>query len=367
MNLMDDVDFTALTCLEDFDVEDTFEQLLNQPVDVPPVKEEGAPRAMPPLCFVRSKRHRHHGAKRSFKDYTKPIKRGFLNRQIPANDIRRSLASLVICACNAHDPVGLATVLREFCISSVVLTSRFIGNCENHPVKNAVMHREIHGVPHITAYLDALFQAVPDALLRLLDTKVHMFQNGCSYIVGKFTFKGAKCFDLLTLGDTKAKRTLPSKFDRRAAAARSQAQAQGQSQLIGEQATSFAFDQLGEGGAGLSDLESFLFDDVDGDDDFNFGQQPLASSTLSASQLPLLSAASGSKLPQTMSVALENKPIQFVVPHSAWEVDEVPLSFLGTIAFYLDPDAKIFKIEVLNTVESKQKDCGHGHKKSRRC
>jgi hypothetical protein len=56
-------------------------------------------------------------------------------------------------------------------------------------------------------------------------------------------------------------------------------------------------------------------------------------------------------LKQNMSVALEHKPIDFLIVHDQEDIREVPLSFLGTIAFYLDPDAKIFKIEILNTLE----------------
>lgn len=160
--------------------------------------------------------------KRSFKDYTKPIKRGFLNRQIAANDIRRQLAQVVITAVNQHDAPALTALLAELCGPCVLLTSRFIGVQEP---SSATMSRELHGISHIVRYLDALFVSVPDALLRLITTKVHMFQNGCSYIVGKFTLKGVKCFDLVTVGDVGGK-VVKSKFDRsKAAAARQRAAA----------------------------------------------------------------------------------------------------------------------------------------------
>lgn len=68
--------------------------------------------------------------------------------------------------------------------------------------------------------------------------------------------------------------------------------------------------------------------------------------------------------PKSMSVALEHKPIEFLVSHEQEAVQEVPLSFIGTIAFYLDPDAKIFKIEVLNTLEGAA-GAGREHKRRR--
>eukprot|EP00981_Chlorochromonas_danica_P007632 scaffold1829_cov194-Ochromonas_danica.AAC.21 len=116
------------------------------------------------------------------------------------------------------------------------------------------------------------------------------------------------------------------------------------------------------------DLEAFLLDDMDGDDQIVFGQPPASAlqggalATRVESQASLCSQSSDKT--QTMSVALENKPIEFYVPHSRKEVQEVPLSLLGTMAFYLDPDAKIFKIEVLHALEGNEKE--RHHKKARR-
>lgn len=53
-----------------------------------------------------------------------------------------------------------------------MMTSRFIGDADTYPMKSGVLYRELHGVAHIAHYLDALFEAVPDGLVKLLDTKV---------------------------------------------------------------------------------------------------------------------------------------------------------------------------------------------------
>eukprot|EP00981_Chlorochromonas_danica_P007633 scaffold1829_cov194-Ochromonas_danica.AAC.22 len=270
MTMTEEPDFNhALSCLDDFDVDESFEALLKGHDLF--VKQEGG--AHNGHLQAKSsgvhgvKRHSHHrpgvaGGKRSFKDYTKPIKRGFLNRQIPANDIRRFLAQIVVHACNLHNPDHLATVLKEYCGPSVVLNTRFIGNADSHPIKNAIMYRELHGIGHITRYFDALLQAVPDGVIKLLDSKVHMFQNGCSYIVGKFVFKGQKCFDLVTVGDTKDKRAVPSKFDRRSVAAAAAAAAQ--ARQLGQMGNSncgslFSPTPLGHYGSSGSAMDPFHF------------------------------------------------------------------------------------------------------------
>lgn len=364
MNVLDDVDLSGLSCLEDFDADDNFDDILR--VDtLPIVKQEGSSRksVLPGATFNRSKRNHQRQAsnKRSFKDYTKPIKRGFLNRQIPANDIRRHLAQILIRACNDHDPASLERILTEFCGSSIVMTSRFIGDAETYPVKNGILYRELHGIQHIVHYLDALFEAVPDGLVKLLDTKVHMFQNGCSYIVGKFTFKGQKCFDMITLGDVCEKRLKHSRFEKKEMSAQDSMSFQQMMPMsmmmsygnYGQE--SYAFDSLQES-SGLSDLEDFLFDGLSSDE---MGGQYNAYTNMQSSE-----AANQGK--ETMCVAHEDKDIKFVVPHSNQEVSELPLSFLGTIAFYLDPDAKIFKIEVLNTIEGAENTVKHHGKKARK-
>lgn len=306
-----------------------------------------AARSSAPLAGKRSRPTIVPANRRSFKDYTKPIKRGFLNRQIPANDVRRHLAGMVIGAVNSHHPGHLETVLASLCGPTVVMTSRFIGDASALPFANAVVHRELHGVAHIAHYLDALFEVVPDALIRLLDSKVHMFQNGCSYIVGKFVFQGSKCYDLVTQGDTRSAalprgRALPgSQFDRHVPAPKAQMAVQ-QSE-----------------GDGLSDLEALLFESEDEgeeeEEEAFFPQQQHAQQ-----QQPAMLS----------SVALEHRPVDYLVAHPASQVTEVPLRFLGTIAFYLDPEAKIFKVEVLNSLEVLDKDgaaAGNQNKKARKC
>lgn len=92
---------------------------------------------------------------------------------------------------------------------------------------------------------------------------------------------------------------------------------------------------------------------------------------------------------ESSSVALEHKDIAFVVPHTEENVAPLDLSFLGrfilsfacgarivlnislsrvvgTIAFYLDPEAKIFKIEVLNTLEGAENTVKHAGKRARK-
>lgn len=307
--------------------------------------------------------HKHHhrastvpAHKRSFRDYTKPIKRGFLNRQIPTHDVRRNLAQILIHNCNYHDPLIMENVLRTFCGSSVVMTSRFIGNAELLPFK-PVIYRELHGVPNITKYINALYLAVPDGVLKLLDSKVHMFQNGCSYIVGKFTFNGSKLYDLTTIGDSKEKRMLPSKFDRRDSHMNEYNQNSPTMSLTSDDLSSSFGGR--DGMDNLSDLEAFLFDEIDQDDGlFTYSAGPAVSpmdSYSSVASNSMMLSQPGSE-PQMMSVALESHPIEFVVSSDKEQIVESPLRFLGTISFYLDPDAKIFKIEVLNTVEQPPKE-----------
>jgi hypothetical protein len=374
LDMFDDVDFGGMSSLEDFELEDALENFLTSsdilarpeqipmtqqsypafscPQDAPMYSEgsatrvrTGAPlpgqggmkRARPTVVPAR---------RRSFKDYTKPVKRGFLNRQIPANDVRRHLAQMVIGAVNSHQPGNLETVLGTLCGPAVVMTSRFIGDTSALPFANAVVHRELHGVPHIAHYLDALFEIIPDALIRLLDSKVHMFQNGCSYIVGKFIFQGFKCYDLITQGDMRSAhvpgagrgRALPgSKFDK----------------FVPTQKASPSGVQEGTSD-GLSDLEALLFESEDEEQEFF---NPPSSSTTSSAfpQVPVVS-----------SVALEHHPVEYLVAHPSPIVQEVSLRFLGTIAFYLDPEAKIFKVEVLNTMEDKE-GTGQAAKKARKC
>ncbi|RYY82475.1 hypothetical protein EON63_13245 [archaeon] len=64
-----------------------------------------------------------------------------------------------------------------------MMTSRFIGDADTYPLKGGVLYRELHGVAHIAHYLDALFEAVPDGLVKLLDTKVSVYMwYMCVYV-----------------------------------------------------------------------------------------------------------------------------------------------------------------------------------------
>eukprot|EP01031_Cornospumella_fuschlensis_P026880 gene26880-32485_t len=348
MNMLDDADLSGLSCLEDFDgQEDSFDDILR--MDNLPIIKTEVPRkksTLPHATFKKNNhgpsRHRQTSNKRSFKDYTKPIKRGFLNRQIPANDIRRHLAQILIKACNDHDPTTLQNVLTEFCGSSIVMTSRFIGDADTYPLKSGVLYRELHGVTHIAHYLDALFEAVPDGLVKLLDTKVHMFQNGCSYIVGKFTFKGQKCFDVITLGDVCEKRMKHSRFERKEGGIEC---AWGNELPFYNMMPNYMYGGYPQQGicggemafdaqesSGFSDLEDFLLDGFASSDELaGVGAEvspPLLLGGVEQANRAVSAATPAAYAKESSSVALEHKDIAFVVPHTEEKVAPLDLSFL---------------------------------------
>lgn len=115
--------------------------------------------------------------------------------KIPKDDVRRCIPSVFKEAFNSCEKDKFHNILKKYCVEGCSAMYKYVGT--NNPFSSSD-HTEVLGLDAVSAFWESIFNAVPDSLFDIVETKFRLLPNKKSSIVCKFLYSGTKVFRLCT-------------------------------------------------------------------------------------------------------------------------------------------------------------------------